>query len=274
MWTERGLNAWVQPARERHARRALSREVARRNQPGTGGRGDGAAVSRTDRHARRRGGETEACRAGPADAHLQAAGGEERRALPGPGVNGESAARPALYTFDGDVYAGLQGKSLDAAGVAFAQDHVRILSGLYGVLRPLDLMSAYRLEMGTPLKLGRKTGLYRFWGKSIAEALADDLSGHRDRTLINLASKEYFEAVDVAALPGPVLAIDFRDEHAGGELRFNTFVAKRARGAMARFMIDERLETPEGLKAFDGFGYKFRADLSDEARWSFVRPAA
>ena len=189
-------------------------------------------------------------------------------------VSGESAARPALYMFNGDVYAGLQGKSLDAAGVAFAQDRVRILSGLYGVLRPLDLMSAYRLEMGTPLKLGRKTGLYRFWGKRIAEALADDLAGHRDRTLINLASREYFEAVDVAALPGRVLAIDFRDEHAGGELRFNTFVAKRARGAMARFMIDERLETPDGLKAFDGFGYKFRAELSNDDRWAFVRATA
>jgi len=181
-------------------------------------------------------------------------------------------ARPALYTFDGDVYAGLQGKSLDPAGVAFAQDHVRILSGLYGLLRPLDLIRPYRLEMGTALNVGRKTGLYRFWGERIGLALADDLAGHKDRTLINLASKEYFEAVDVSLLPGKVLAIDFRDDH-DGELRFNTFVAKRARGAMARFMIDERLETPDGLHGFDGFGYRFRSELSDDARWAFVRGA-
>ena len=187
---------------------------------------------------------------------------------------GAAVSRPALYTFDGDVYAGLQGKSLDADGVAFAQGHVRILSGLYGLLRPLDLIQPYRLEMGTDLKIGRKTGLYRFWGSRIGEALADDLAGHRDPTLINLASKEYFGAVDVSALPGPVLAIDFRDEHPDGELRFNTFVAKRARGAMARFMVDERLETPDGLKAFDGFGHRFRADLSSDDTWAFIRQAA
>ena len=185
-------------------------------------------------------------------------------------VAGDAVARPALYTFDGDVYTGLQGQSLDAAGVAFAQDHVRILSGLYGVLRPLDLMQPYRLEMGTALKVGRKTGLYRYWGDRIGAALAEDLAGHVDKTLINLASKEYFEAVTVAALPGRVLAIDFRDDH-GGELRFNTFVAKKARGAMARFMIDERLEAPAGLKAFDGFGYSYSDDLSDDERWTFVR---
>ena len=182
-------------------------------------------------------------------------------------------ARPALYTFDGDVYTGLQGKSLDAAGVKFAQAHLRILSGLYGVLRPLDLMRPYRLEMGTDLKIGRKRGLYTFWGKRIAEALAEDMADHKDKTLINLASKEYFEAVDVGALPGKVLAIDFRDRHGGGELRFNTFVAKKARGAMARFIVDERLQAPEGIKAFDGYGYTYREDLSDDERWAFVRAA-
>lgn len=188
-------------------------------------------------------------------------------------ADGEAAARPALYTFDGDVYAGLQGKSLDTDGVAFAQAHVRILSGLYGLLRPLDLIEPYRLEMGTALKVGRKTGLYRFWGERIGAALAEDLVDQSDRTLINLASKEYFDAVAVEMLPGPVLAIDFRDERADGEMRFNTFVAKKARGAMARFLVDERLEKPDGLKAFDGFGYRYRADLSDTSRWAFVREA-
>ncbi len=186
-------------------------------------------------------------------------------------VAGDAVARPALYTFDGDVYAGLQGHSLDPAGVAFAQDHVRILSGLYGLLRPLDLMQPYRLEMGTALRVGRKTGLYKFWGERIGAALADDLAGHVDQTLINLASKEYFEAVTITAVPGPVLAIDFRDESADGDLRFNTFIAKKARGAMARFMIEERLKAPAGLKAFDGFGYRYREDLSDDSRWAYVR---
>ncbi len=184
----------------------------------------------------------------------------------------DGEARPALYTFNGDVYAGLQGKSLNPAGVAFAQEHVRILSGLYGVLRPLDLMRPYRLEMGTALKIGRKTGLYGFWKDRIGAALADDLASHADKTLINLASKEYFEAVDVASLPGPVLAIDFRDDH-DGELRFNTFVAKRARGAIARFVVDERLQSPAGLQRFDGFGHVYRPDLSDDTNWVFVRPA-
>ena len=185
---------------------------------------------------------------------------------------GDAVARPALYTFDGDVYAGLQGKSLDAAGIAFAQGHVRILSGLYGLLRPLDLIEPYRLEMGTALKVGRKTGLYRFWGERIGAALAEDLADHKDKTLINLASKEYFEAVAVDRLPGAVLAIDFRDDH-DGELRFNTFVAKQARGAMARCIVDQRLEGPEGMKKFDGFGYRYREDLSDDDRWAFVRDA-
>lgn len=188
-------------------------------------------------------------------------------------VEGDAVARPAIYTFDGDVYTGLQGQSLDAGGLAFAQQHVRILSGLYGLLRPLDMMEPYRLEMGVPLKVGRKTGLVRFWGERIAAALAEDMEGQRDTTLVNLASKEYFEAVAVDALPGPVLAIDFRDEHADGEMRFNTFVAKKARGAMARFIVDERLESPGGMKKFDGFGYKYRDDLSDDTRWAFVRAA-
>ncbi len=180
------------------------------------------------------------------------------------------AARPALYTFDGDVYAGLAGPRLDAETVAFAQRHVRILSGLYGVLRPLDLMQPYRLEMGTKLKTARRADLYAYWGRRIGAMLADDLRDHADRTLINLASKEYFDAVAVDELPGKVLAIDFRDEK-DGALRFNTYTGKRARGAMARFICEERLDRPEGLKAFAGMGYEFRPELSDSERWAFVR---
>lgn len=179
-------------------------------------------------------------------------------------------ARPALYTFDGDVYSGLLGPTMDAATVAFAQDHVRMLSGLYGVLRPLDLMQAYRLEMGIKLPVGRTRTLVDFWGDRIARALADDLADHDDRTLINLASVEYFDAVDIDRLPGPVVSIDFRDAGDTG-LRFNTFAAKNARGAMARFLCDARLDRPEGLKDFTGDGYAYDARRSDAERWVFVR---
>lgn len=180
-------------------------------------------------------------------------------------------ARPALYTFDGDVYAGLAGPTMDAATVAFAQEHVRILSGLYGVLRPLDLMQAYRLEMGVKLPVGRTRTLVDFWGDRIGRSLADELAGHDDPTLVNLASVEYFDAVAVDRLPGEVIAIDFRDATARG-LRFNTFVAKKARGSMARFMCDQRLDRPEGLKDFTDDGYKFDSRQSDATRWAFVRP--
>jgi cytoplasmic iron level regulating protein YaaA (DUF328/UPF0246 family) len=180
-------------------------------------------------------------------------------------------ARPALYTFDGDVYTGLDGPTMDAAAVEFAQGHVRILSGLYGVLRPLDLMQAYRLEMGIKLPIGRTKTLVAFWGDRIARALADDLAEHADTTLINLASVEYFSAVAVDKLPGRVLAVDFRDND-GGEIRFNSFAAKKARGGMARYLCDHRLDRPEGLKAFADDGYAFDARHSDTDRWVFVRP--
>ena len=184
-----------------------------------------------------------------------------------------TAARPALHTFDGDVYAGLQGPAMDAATRAFAQAHVRILSGLYGVLRPLDRIQPYRLEMGTKLKVGRRADLYAWWGERVGAALAADLAGHADTTLVNLASKEYFAAVAVGALPGKVLDIDFRDEALDGSLRFNTFVAKRARGAMARYLCEQRLDRPDGLKDFAELGFAFRPELSDAGRWAFVRKA-
>lgn len=187
---------------------------------------------------------------------------------------GEAAPRPALLTFDGDVYAGLQGKTLDARGIAFAQAHVRILSGLYGLLRPLDVMQPYRLEMGTALKTARRKDLYVFWGARIADALGEDLAGHDDPTLINLASVEYFDAVAVERLPGKVIAVDFRDEAADGAFRFNTFAGKRARGAMARFIVDERIDRAGGMQDFTGMGYSYRAEGSDPDRWLFVRKAA
>lgn len=181
-------------------------------------------------------------------------------------------ARPALYTFDGDVYAGLAGPTMDVGAVAFAQGHVRILSGLYGVLRPLDLMQAYRLEMGIKLKVGRTGTLYDFWGDRIARTLADELGGHDDPTLVNLASVEYFGVVAPYAMPGGVLAVDFRDAHPDG-LRFNSFAAKKARGSMARFICDQRLDRRDGLKDFAVDGYRYSRTDSADDRWAFIRKA-
>lgn len=181
-----------------------------------------------------------------------------------------ATARPAIRTFDGDVYVGLAGAAMDTATVDFARHHVRILSGLYGVLRPFDLIQPYRLEMGIKLPVGRTRTLYDFWGDRIGRALANDLVGHDDPTLVNLASVEYFDAVEVSRLPGPVLAIDFRDD-SGDALRFNTFVAKKARGAMARFMCENRLDRPDGLKDFAEDGYTFDSRRSDETRLLFIR---
>jgi len=179
--------------------------------------------------------------------------------------------RPALYAFAGDVYAGFEVHSLDEDGVRFAQDHLRILSGLYGLLRPLDAIRPYRLEMGTKWAPGRTRTLYDFWQNRIADRLAADLHDSGGDTIINLASKEYWHAAD-GRLPAGVrvIEIDFREEGPKG-LRFNTFAAKRARGMMARYMCEHRLSDPEALKAFDSDGYAYDPDNSDATRWRFRR---
>lgn len=181
--------------------------------------------------------------------------------------------RPALFAFAGDVYAGFEVKSLDEEALPFAQDHVRILSGLYGLLRPLDAIRPYRLEMGTRWAPGRAKDLYGFWGERIAEALVADLDEQGDRVLINLASQEYWKAA-APHLPSDVrvIEIDFREPGPNG-LRFNTFAAKRARGAMARYLVEHRLSDPEALKGFDCDGYRFDPDGSGGDRWRFTRMA-
>ena len=176
----------------------------------------------------------------------------------------------AAFAFDGDVYQGLEARTLDKAGLAFAQEHLRILSGLYGLLRPLDRIQPYRLEMGTRLKTRRGSSLYDFWGDRISQQLNDDAEGQKDPTLINLASQEYFGAVDAKALKLPVITPNFREEK-NGESRIVSFFAKKARGTMARFAIDERIETPADLKAFDRDGYRFNKALSSETDWIFTR---
>ncbi|MDB5445396.1 MAG: hypothetical protein JWQ97_713 [Phenylobacterium sp.] len=177
----------------------------------------------------------------------------------------------AAFAFNGDVYAGLKARELDRKSLAWAQDHVRILSGLYGVLRPLDAIQPYRLEMGTQLKTRRGKSLYEFWGPRISEALNEAAMGHKDKTLVNCASGEYFGAVDRKALKLPVLACRFLEEK-DGEARILSFFAKKARGLLARYAIDHHIDRAADLKAFDSAGYRFAPSLSTEEEFTFVRP--
>ena len=177
----------------------------------------------------------------------------------------------AAFAFNGDVYAGLQARTLDKKSFEWAQNHLRILSGLYGVLRPADALQPYRLEMGIRLKTRRGKSLYDFWKTPVAATLKDTLAGHKDPTLVNLASQEYFGAVDVKALGAPVVTCHFKEEK-DGQLRALGFFAKKARGMMARYAIDHRIDKAEKLKAFDGAGYRFRPELSTDTDWVFARP--
>jgi len=185
----------------------------------------------------------------------------------------EQTERAALFAFAGDVYIGFEAKSLDEPAIDFAQDHVRILSGLYGLLRPLDLIRPYRLEMGTRWAPGRKKTLYAMWGSKISDALAADLLAEGSDVIINLASKEYWHAIELSPPAGVrIISVDFRENGPNG-LRFNSFGAKRARGMMARWMCEHRITDAEGLKGFDSDGYRFTAEGSDAAIWRFVRGA-
>ncbi|MGK0399995.1 MAG: cytoplasmic iron level regulating protein YaaA (DUF328/UPF0246 family) [Candidatus Azotimanducaceae bacterium] len=179
--------------------------------------------------------------------------------------------KQSLFAFRGDVYIGLQADGFSAQDIRFAQKHLRILSGLYGLLKPLDLIKPYRLEMGTRLSNQRGTDLYDFWQVALAKKLLEELDGQTKPVLINLASNEYFKAVDVSAL-GQVRVINpvFKDT-SNGRLKIISFFAKRARGAMANFVIKQRLKQPEQLKAFDTDGYQYQADLSSETDWVFAR---
>ncbi|WP_294194457.1 peroxide stress protein YaaA [uncultured Sphingomonas sp.] len=181
----------------------------------------------------------------------------------------DAPERPALYTFAGDVYTGLDAATLDEPAVRFAQDHLRLLSGLYGLLRPLDGMRPYRLEMGTRWA-PRRDRLTDWWGTRIADALAQDVAAEGSDTVLNLASNEYWEAVS-GKLPADVrvVAVDFRE----ADGRFVSFHAKKARGMMARYLIEHHITDLDGMTAFDTAGYRFDADASDDARWTFRRAA-
>jgi hypothetical protein len=181
-----------------------------------------------------------------------------------------SRLRPAVRAFRGDVYLGMRAEEFGDRELAFAQQHLRILSGLYGVLRPLDLIQPYRLEMGTPLATARGRNLYAFWGERIARALRAEADALGTATLVNLASQEYFHAVDTAALGLRVVTPLFK-ERRGGALKIISFSAKRARGAMAGLAIRAGLREPEALRALQPEGYRFHAELSHADEWVFVR---
>jgi cytoplasmic iron level regulating protein YaaA (DUF328/UPF0246 family) len=185
--------------------------------------------------------------------------------------DGEDGVQAAL-AFAGDVYDGLDARSLDKKALCWAQEHVRILSGLYGVLRPLDALQPYRLEMGSRLKTRRGASLYDFWGARIAQALNRAGQGQADPTLVNLASQEYFASVRAEALELPLVTCLFKESRPGEAPRALMLYAKRARGMMARFAIEHRIERTEGLKAFDRAGYAFDAAHSSAREWVFTRP--
>ena len=181
-----------------------------------------------------------------------------------------NSATPAGLTFDGDVYWGLEAKSMDEDALAYAQDHLRILSGLYGLLRPMDAIQPYRLEMGTKMANPRGKSLYDFWGSRIGEQLAEDVADHTDQTIVNLASNEYFGAVDESVLPGKVITASFLNVK-DGEARRLMYHVKFARGLMARWIMDNRIEKANDLKDFDAEGYKFDAKASSESELVFSR---
>ena len=170
----------------------------------------------------------------------------------------EENSKPAIYAFDGDVYDGLDVKTLNAKAIEFAQDHLRILSGLYGALRPLDLMQAYRLEMGTTLKNARGKDLYAFWGGRVTDSLKKILEKQKKPVLLNLASEEYFKVLQPKDLDCQVISPVFQDAK-DGKYKIISFYAKRARGLMARYVIENRISDPADLKGFNLDGYKYYA---------------
>lgn len=175
-------------------------------------------------------------------------------------------ARQAMYAFNGDVYAGLDAYSLSDEDVAFAQAHLRILSGLYGVLKPLDLMQPYRLEMGTGLATEKGKNLYQYWDNAITE----QLNQMQSDIVVNLASNEYFSAVKTQTLAGQLITPVFKDEK-NGKVKIISFYAKKARGLMARWIIQNRITTVEALSGFDVAGYRFAPEESNAQTLTFVR---
>ena len=179
-------------------------------------------------------------------------------------------AKQAMFAFTGDVYVGLEAPSFTPKQVSFAQDHLRILSGLYGLLRPLDVIQPYRLEMGTRLKTSRGDKLYDFWGSSITKLINKDLKASKSKWLLNLASQEYFKSVDRSSIIAPIIDVDFR-EFRDGKLKFISFSAKKARGLLSKYAIKHRVQSPEKLKGFNYEGYAYNAEESTDGLMTFTR---
>lgn len=179
-------------------------------------------------------------------------------------------AKQAVLAFKGDLYTGLDAERFSAADFKFAQNHLRILSGLYGLLRPLDLMQPYRLEMGRKVDTDRGRNLYEFWGTTITEGLNAQLKKLKSPYLINLASNEYFKAVKPKALDGEIITPEFKDWK-NGQYKMMGVYAKKARGQLSRFVIRNQLTDPQQMKAFDVDGYRFNEALSNGNKWVFTR---
>lgn len=182
----------------------------------------------------------------------------------------QTQARQCLLAFKGDVYAGMDAESFKQKDLDYAQSHLRILSGLYGVLRPLDLMLPYRLEMGTKLENERGKNLYEFWGDTITDALNKQLKAQKDDILVNLASNEYFKSVKPKKIEGRIITPQFKEKK-NGQFKMIGIYAKKARGLMSRYILLNRLKDPEEIKKFDYEGYAFNASLSKGDQWVFTR---
>lgn len=182
----------------------------------------------------------------------------------------EENAKQAVLAFKGDVYTGLEAEAMNETDLAYAQNHLRILSGLYGLLRPLDLMQAYRLEMGTKLENKEGKNLYEFWGKTITNLLNKDLVANDSTAVLNLASKEYFSSLQPADLKVPLIDVDFK-ENRDGKLKIISFNAKKARGAMAGQIIRNQIENMEGLKEMEVDGYRFNDSISKSDHLIFTK---
>lgn len=181
-----------------------------------------------------------------------------------------SNAKQAVLAFQGDVYTGLAAETFKSRDFDFAQKHLRILSGLYGLLRPLDLIQPYRLEMGTKFNNSRGANLYQFWGEQLTDAVNEQLSALKSTTVVNLASNEYFKAIKPKKLAGEVITPVFKDWK-NGQYKIISFYAKKARGLMSAYAIKNRLTSAEDLKSFDVDGYGFNPELSSERDWVFTR---
>ncbi len=178
--------------------------------------------------------------------------------------------KPAVFAYSGDAYRGLDSESLSPESLAFSQEHLRILSALYGVLRPLDAIQPYRLEMGTTLHVNKSKNLYNFWQKKISDVLAKDLTADPVPVLINLASQEYFSAINTKALGVRIITPVFK-EYRDGNYKILSMYAKYARGKMTRYILEKQINNPEELKGFDLEGYAYDDNLSNENNWVFTR---